>query len=129
MQQNFASNTYRRLSQIEVEGICAKHDRLFSSKPSGARAVFAWMDLSNLNLSGKNLCDADFSGAVLAGCKLRGAQLDNASLFGADLQDTDLTDASMRRADLRGACLRVLELFSQQGFFFLGAIELPPKVV
>jgi uncharacterized protein YjbI with pentapeptide repeats len=106
MQQIAAPNTRRRLAQVEVEQICAKHDRLFSSKPGGARAVFAWMDLSNLNLSGKNLCDADFSGAVLAGCKLRGAQLDNTSLFGADLQDADLTDASMRRADLRGACLR-----------------------
>jgi uncharacterized protein YjbI with pentapeptide repeats len=101
-----AAHTTRRVSQVEAEMICAKHDRLFSSKPGGARAVFAWMDLSGVNLSGKNLCDADFSGAVLAGCKLRGARLDNATLFGADLQDADLTDASLRRADLRGACLR-----------------------
>ena len=106
MQPTTAPNTKRRLTQAEVDQVCAKHDRLFSSKPGGARAVFAWMDLSNLNLSGKNLCDADLSGAVLQGCKLRGARLDNATLFGADLQDTDLTDASMRRSDLRGACLR-----------------------
>jgi uncharacterized protein YjbI with pentapeptide repeats len=106
MSASFAAHTNRRLSQIELEQICARHDRLFSSKPGGARAVFAWMDLSNLNLAGKNLCDADFSGAVLAGAKLRGARLDNATLFGADLQDCDLTDASLRRADLRGSCLR-----------------------
>jgi uncharacterized protein YjbI with pentapeptide repeats len=106
MQQTAAPNTNRRLTQLEVDQICAKHDRLFTSKPGGARAVFAWMDLSNLSLSGKNLCDADFSGAVLAGCRMRGARLDNATLFGADLQDADLTDASMRRSDLRGACLR-----------------------
>lgn len=106
MQQTAAPNTHRRLTQLEVDQICAKHDRLFTSKPGGARAVFAWMDLSTLSLSGKNLCDADFSGAVLAGCKMRGARLDNATLFGADLQDADLTDASLRRSDLRGACLR-----------------------
>ena len=106
MSEFIAAHTSRRLSQLELERICAKHDRLFSSKPGGARAVFAWMDLSGLNLTGKNLCDADFSGAVLAGCKMRGARLDNATLFGADLQDADLTEASMRRSDLRGACLR-----------------------
>ena len=106
MSESIAAHTNRRLSQLELDRICAKHDRLFSSKPGGARAVFAWMDLSGLNLAGRNFCDADFSGAVLAGCKMRGAKLDNATLFGADLQDADLTEASMRRADLRGACLR-----------------------
>jgi uncharacterized protein YjbI with pentapeptide repeats len=106
MSGSFAAHTNRRLSQLELEQICARHDRLFSSKPGGARAVFAWMDLSGLSMTGKNLCDADFSGAVLVGCKLRGARLDNATLFGADLQDSDLTDASLRRADLRGSCLR-----------------------
>jgi uncharacterized protein YjbI with pentapeptide repeats len=106
MSESNTAHTNRRLSQLELERICAKHDRLFSSKPGGARAVFAWMDLSGLNLDGKNLCDADFSGAVLAGCKMRGARLDNATLFGADLQDADLTDASLRRSDLRGSCLR-----------------------
>jgi uncharacterized protein YjbI with pentapeptide repeats len=100
----------RRITQAEAEKICARHDRLWTSKPGGARAVFAWMDLSGLDLTGKNLCDADFSGAVLAGCKLAGARLDHATLFGADLQDCDLTGASMRRADLRGACLRNADL-------------------
>src|SRR5258708_11215895 len=100
----------RRISQSEADKICARHDRLWTSKPGGARAVFAWMDLSGLDLSGRNLCDADFSGAVLAGAKLRGARLDHATLFGADLQDCDLTDASLRRADLRGACLRNADL-------------------
>ncbi|MDB5419127.1 MAG: pentapeptide repeat family protein, partial [Phenylobacterium sp.] len=39
----------RRLNQAEVEAICAKHDRLWSSKPGGARAVFAWCDLTGLD--------------------------------------------------------------------------------
>ncbi|MDB5454298.1 MAG: pentapeptide repeat family protein, partial [Caulobacteraceae bacterium] len=96
----------RRLTQTEVNALCAKHDRLWSSRPGGARAVFAWMDLSGLDLRGKNLCDADFTGAVMQGVKMKGSRLDHATLFGADLQNAELIDASMRRADLRGACLR-----------------------
>ncbi|MDB5428190.1 MAG: pentapeptide repeat family protein [Phenylobacterium sp.] len=105
-----ASHITRRVNQAEVDRICAKHDRLWSSKPGGARAVFAWTDLSGLDLSDRNLCDADFSGAVLAGCNLRGARFDHATLFGADLQEADLRDSSLRRADLRGACLRNADL-------------------
>src|SRR3979490_709244 len=101
-----AAHITRRVNQAEVDRICARHDRLWTSKPGGARAVFAWADLSGLDLTGRNLCDADFSGAVLAGCLLRGARLDPAIMFGADLQDADLRGASLRRADLRGACLR-----------------------
>src|ERR1700759_1574202 len=100
----------RRITQAEADQICARHDRLWSPKPGGARAVFAWADLSGLDLTGRNLCDADFSGAVLAGCKLQGARLDHAIMFGADLQDADLRAASLRRADLRGACLRNADL-------------------
>jgi uncharacterized protein YjbI with pentapeptide repeats len=96
----------RRLTQAMVDAICAKHDRLWSSKPGGARAVFAWCDLSGLDISGKNLCDADLTGAVLMNCKAKGVRFDHANLFGADLSDCDLTEASLRRADLRGACLR-----------------------
>ena len=101
-----AAHIVRRINQVEADKICAKHDRLWTSKPGGARAVFAWMDLSGVNLSGKNLCDADFSGAVLAGCNLENARLDHATLFGADLQDANMVGCSLRRADLRGACLR-----------------------
>src|SRR5690606_32550903 len=84
-----------RLTQADVELICAKHDRLWTSKPGGARAVFAWKDLSGLDLRGKNLCDADLTGAVLADCDLRGARFDHANLFGCDLQNADLTEASL----------------------------------
>ncbi|HQT52884.1 MAG TPA: pentapeptide repeat-containing protein, partial [Phenylobacterium sp.] len=94
------------LTQAEVDAICAKHDRLWTSKPGGARAVFAWKNLTGLDLRGRNLCDGDFTGAILSDCQLQGTRLDHANLFGADLQNANLTDASMRRADLRGACLR-----------------------
>src|SRR5580765_6687082 len=100
----------RRVTQAEAEKICARHDRLWTSKPGGARAVFAWTDLSGLDLAGRNLCDADFSGAVLAGCQMQGARLDHAIMLGADLQDCDMRGASLRRADLRGACLRNADL-------------------
>ncbi|PTT74303.1 hypothetical protein DBR41_27475, partial [Pseudomonas sp. HMWF010] len=97
---------YRRLTQYEVDVICAKHDRLWSARLGGARAVFAFCDLSGLSVTGRNLCDADFTGALLHGCDLSRAKLDNANLFGADLQGANLIGASMRRTDLRGSSLR-----------------------
>ena len=100
----------RRIDQQELDAICARHDRLWQAKPGGARAVFAWMDLSGLSLRGRNLADADFAAACLHETDLTGAKLDNATFFGADMQDCLLVDASMRRADLRGACLRGADL-------------------
>ena len=92
-----ASHITRRINQAEADAICARHDRLWTSKPGGARAVFAWTDLSGLDLTGRNLCDADFSGAVLAGCLMAGARLDHAIMFGADLQDCDMRRPHRRR--------------------------------
>jgi uncharacterized protein YjbI with pentapeptide repeats len=100
----------RRLTQQELDAICARHDRLWQARPGGARAVFAWMDLRGLDLKGRNLADADFAAACLIGVDLSGARLDNATFFGADLQDALLVEASLRRADLRGACLRGADL-------------------
>jgi uncharacterized protein YjbI with pentapeptide repeats len=90
---NARSLVQQRLSQAEVDAVCAKHDRLWSSKPGGARAVFAFKDLSGVTLEGRNLCDADFTGAIMNDCRLRGARLDNATLFCADLSGADLREA------------------------------------
>ena len=65
---------HRRLTQAEADAICVRHDRLWSARMGGARAVFTWKDLSGLDLSGRNLCDADFTGTILADCKLAGAR-------------------------------------------------------
>src|ERR1700761_4635819 len=100
------AGAYRRLIQEEADLICTRHDRLWTARPGGARAVFSWMDLSGLNFRGRNLCDADFTGAILHRAKFSGARLDHAVFFGADLQEADLSEASMRRSDLRGACMR-----------------------
>src|SRR4029453_9734119 len=99
-----------RLSQADVDAICLKHDRLWSAKPGGARAGFAFKALTGVDLRGRNLCDPDFTGAILSECKFKGARLDNATLFCADLSGADLTDASLRRADLRGSSLRNADL-------------------
>jgi len=107
---SYAAGAYHRLTQPEADAICLKHDRLWTARPGGARAVFSWLDLTGLNFRGRNLSDADFTGAVLNGAKFTGARLDNAVFFGADLQEADLTEASMRRCDLRGACLRGADL-------------------
>ncbi|MFN7112188.1 MAG: pentapeptide repeat-containing protein, partial [Brevundimonas sp.] len=68
----------KRLTQAELDVVCARHDRLFQARPGGARAVFAWLDISGLSLKGRNLADADFAAACLEGCDLTGAKLDNA---------------------------------------------------
>src|ERR1700761_3306865 len=107
---------HKRLTQQEVDLICAKHDRLWASKPGGARAVFSWADLSGLDLSGRNLSDADFTGAILVGTNLNRARLDHANLFGCDLQEANLTRASLRRADLRACCLRGANLSNADMF-------------
>ena len=66
---------HRRLTQAEADAICVRHDRLWSSRMGGARAVFTWKDLSGLDLSGRNLCDADFTGATLVGASFESAKL------------------------------------------------------
>ena len=104
------AGNYRRLTQEDADAICAKHDRLWTARPGGARAVFSWMDLSGLNFRGRNLSDADFTGAILVGCKFANARLDHAVFFGADMQEADFSESSLRRADLRGACLRGADL-------------------
>ena len=58
----------RKLTQEEADAVCLKHDRLWQARPGGARAVFAWMDLSGVSLRGRNLADADFTAACLIGC-------------------------------------------------------------
>ena len=93
--------SYRKLAQAELNLICAKHDRLWSSRPGGARAVLAWADLSGLDLRGRNLCDADLTGAVLTDCLMQKVRLDNANLTGADLFEADLREGAVATADRR----------------------------
>ena len=94
------------LSQADVDAICTGHERLLSGKSGGAHAMFAWLDLSGLDLGGRNLREADFTGASLSDCRFVGANLERTNFYGADLQRADLTEAMLVRADLRGACLR-----------------------
>jgi uncharacterized protein YjbI with pentapeptide repeats len=97
---------FARLSQKDVSLAVARHEMLYSGRAGGARASFAFCDLSGLNLAERNLADADFTGAVLEEANLAGARMDSASFFGSDLRRCNLKGASLRRADLRGASLR-----------------------
>jgi uncharacterized protein YjbI with pentapeptide repeats len=108
--QSASGERYRRLTQQDVDLICVKHDRLWSARMGGARAVFTFCDLQGLKFTGRNLCDADFTGALMAEANLDNARLDNASFFGADMQGASLIEASLRRADMRGASLRGADL-------------------
>ncbi|MBN9570357.1 MAG: pentapeptide repeat-containing protein, partial [Alphaproteobacteria bacterium] len=99
-------SSFPRLTQKQVATAIARHEMLYSGRIGGARAVFAFCDLSGLDLAGHTLNDADFTGAILEEADLAGAKLDSASFFGADLRRANVSGASMRRADLRGASLR-----------------------
>src|ERR1700710_2679593 len=101
-----ARTSFAKLSQKDLSAAIARHEMLYSGRVGGARAVFAFCDLSGLNLSGRNLADADFTGAIMEEVNLEGAKLDSASFFGADLRRGNLAGASMRRADMRGASMR-----------------------
>src|SRR5215813_9814102 len=94
--------SFSRLTQKQVAAAIARHEMLYSGRMGGARATFAFCDLSGLDLSGRNLADADFTGAVLEEANFAGARLESASFFGADLRRGNLINASLRRADLRG---------------------------
>ena len=121
---------YTKLTQAQVDAICAKHERFWAAKPGGGRAVFAWCDLSGLSLRGRNLVDADFTAAILTDADLAGCVLDKSNLFCADLQLANLSGASMRRVDLRGACLRGANLSNadlHEADLREGALALPDK--
>src|SRR5262245_15058348 len=94
-----------KLSEKQVAAATARHELLYAGRVGGARAVFAFCDLSGLDLSGRNLSDADFTGAYLEETNLAGAKLDSASFFGASLKRANLAGASLRRADMRGTSL------------------------
>ncbi|HEX7655846.1 MAG TPA: pentapeptide repeat-containing protein, partial [Sphingomonas sp.] len=98
--------SFSKLSQKDASAAIARHEMLFAGRMGGARAVFAFCDLSGLDLSGRNLSDADFTGALMEETNLQGARLDSASFFGADLRRANLAGATMRRSDMRGASLR-----------------------
>jgi len=121
---------YTKLTQVQVDQICAKHERFWAAKPGGARAVFAWSDLSGLSLRGRVLMDADFTAAILTDCDMVGVVLDKSNMFCADLQLANLTGASMKRVDLRGACLRGANLSGcdlYEADLREGALALPDK--
>ena len=64
MSSNASPAARKRIDQQELDAICARHDRLWQARPGGARAVFAWLDLSGLSLVGRNLADADFAAGL-----------------------------------------------------------------
>src|SRR5271165_6235166 len=98
--------SFTKLTQKQAAASAARHEMLYAGRVGGARAVFAFCDLSGLDLSQRNLADADFTGAILEETNFSGARLDSASFFGADLTRANLSESSLRRADMRGCSLR-----------------------
>lgn len=125
-----AGSRYKKLTQADVDLVCEKHARLKSGRPGGARAVFAWSDISGLDLKGRDLIDADFTATIMVGTDLTGARLDQSNFYCVDMQMANLSYASMRRVDLRGACLRGANLLGVDLFeadLREGALALPDK--
>src|ERR1700733_9181412 len=89
--------SYTKLTEKQAAASAARHEMLYAGRVGGARAVFAFCDLSGLDLSGRNLADADFTGAILEETNLAGARLETTSFFGADLRRANLVEASLRR--------------------------------
>ena len=89
-----------------MDAIVHKHELFILGRRGGARANFAYHDLSEMILSKRNLSDANFTGASLHKAELQDVKLDRAILFCADLRHANLTGASLLRADLRGAAVR-----------------------
>ena len=52
-----------KLTQKQAAAAAARHEMLYAGRMGWARAVFAFCDLSGLDLSGRNLADAYFTGA------------------------------------------------------------------
>jgi uncharacterized protein YjbI with pentapeptide repeats len=94
--------SFSKLTQKQAASAVARHEMLYAGRIGCARAVFAFCDLSGLDLSGRSLSDADFTGALPEETNLAGSRLDSASFFGADLRRANLAGASMKRADMRG---------------------------
>jgi uncharacterized protein YjbI with pentapeptide repeats len=57
--------SFSKLTQKQATAAAARHEMLYAGRMGGARAVFAFCDLSGLDFSGRNLADADFTGAIL----------------------------------------------------------------
>ena len=94
-----------RMTEKQAAAAASRHELLYSGRMGGARAIFAFCDLSGLDLSGRDLADADFTGAYLEETNFSDARLDSAILLGASLDRANLSGASLRRADMRGSAL------------------------
>src|ERR1700719_1594197 len=88
--------TCTKMTDKQVAAAAVRHEMLYSGRMGGARAIFAFCDLSGLDLSGRNLADADFTGAVMEECNMAATRLDSASFFGTDLRRSNLSRASLR---------------------------------
>jgi uncharacterized protein YjbI with pentapeptide repeats len=94
-----------KLGERQVSKTAAQHELLYSGRAGGARAVFAFHDLSGMDLSGRNLTEADFTGACLDETDLSESQLYSACFAGASMSRGNLARASLRRANLSGTML------------------------
>jgi uncharacterized protein YjbI with pentapeptide repeats len=101
-----------KITQTQLEDSVKKHGVFLKGIRGGARAVFKFKDLSDLDFRQADLSQADFTGSLLAGADLSGGTFRGVSFFACDLRNANLEKGNFSRADLRGAYLAGANLTS-----------------
>lgn len=99
---NEDESNYRRLTQEEVNVICAKHI-LWLHDAGGEQADFSSCLLRNINLSKANLMYAIFDNAKIVDTNMYGAELCFAAFNNTRLVNCDCTDITAEEAVLKSA--------------------------
>ena len=93
------------VTQAELDIMLKKHNLFMIGKNGGARIVYKFKNLSNLNFRGMNLSGADLTGSNLQNCNLTRGNFDGTVFYGCDLRGSKLDHATFERTDFRGADL------------------------
>lgn len=92
-----------KISQEELEEMCAKHCLWLQGQKAGQRAYFDGLNLENLRLSAENLSRASFQGTVIRGCDFSGTCFDNANFDFAIIENTNLHSAHYKEVSFSKA--------------------------
>jgi uncharacterized protein YjbI with pentapeptide repeats len=96
---------HERIEQFELDAMLKKHHLFMIGKNGGARMVYKFKDLSNLNFHGMNISSADFTGSKMHNVLLANCNCNGTVFYGCDLTNSVLDNATFDRTDFRGALL------------------------
>lgn len=96
---------YRRISQEQVDIMCAKHT-LWLHDEGGVQADFSGCELSNLDLSHRDLNNALFNGAFLYGTSFQESYLCFADFSDAEIENCNAKNIAADEAVFKNAVIR-----------------------